>query len=63
MKPKATDKKVSLSSPMLIQIIRKSIIIYLLSAVILPAICFIFGFCVRTFFENVVKIAGSYRYN
>ena len=43
MKPEATDKKVSLSLPMLIQIIRKSIIIYLLFAVILPAICFIFG--------------------
>ena len=43
MKPEATDKKVSLSLPMLIQIIRKSLIIYLLSAVILTAICFIFG--------------------
>ena len=43
MKPEATDKKVSFSLPMLIQIIRKSLIIYLLSAVILPAICFIFG--------------------
>jgi hypothetical protein len=43
MKPKATDKKVSPSSPILTQTIRKSLIIYLLSAVTLPAICFIFG--------------------
>jgi hypothetical protein len=43
MKTKATDKKVSPSSPILIQIIRKSLIVYLLSAVIVPAICFIFG--------------------
>ena len=43
MKPEAADKKVSLSLPMLIQIIRKSLIVYLLSAVFVPTICFIFG--------------------
>ena len=43
MKPKATEKKVSPYSPILIQRIRKSLIIYLLSAVIVPAICFVFG--------------------
>ena len=43
MKPKATDKKVSPSSPILTQMIRKSLFIYLLSAVAVPAICFIFG--------------------
>ncbi|MGB5617257.1 MAG: hypothetical protein WBM78_10480 [Desulfobacterales bacterium] len=43
MKPKATDKKVSPSSSILTQIIRKSLIIYLLSAVTVPVICFIFG--------------------
>jgi hypothetical protein len=43
MKPKATDKKVSPSSPILTQIIRKILIIYLLSAVTVPVICFIFG--------------------
>ncbi len=43
MKTKATDKKVSSSSPILIQIIRKSLIIYPLSAATVLAICFIFG--------------------
>ena len=43
MKPKATDKKVSTSSPILIQVIRKSLFICLLFAVTVPAICFIFG--------------------
>ena len=43
MKLKATDKKVSPSWPILTQIIRKSLIIYLLSAVTVPVICFIFG--------------------
>ena len=43
MKTKASDKKVSSSSPIVIQIIRKSLIIYPLSAVIVLAICFIFG--------------------
>ncbi len=43
MKPKASDKKVSSSSPILTQTIRKSLIIYLLSAVTVPVICFVFG--------------------
>ena len=43
MKPKATDKKISPSSPNLTQIIRKSLIVYLLSAVAVPAICSMFG--------------------
>jgi len=43
MKSKSIDKKVSPSSPILTQIIRKSLIIYLLSSAIVPAICFIFG--------------------
>jgi len=43
MKPKATDRKVFLSLPILAQVIRKTLIIYLLSAVTVPAICFIFG--------------------
>jgi len=44
MKSKAIDKKVSPSSPTLTQVIRKSFIIYLISVVTLPVICFIFGF-------------------
>ena len=44
MKSKAIDKKVSHSSPILTQVIRKSFIIYLISVVTLPVICFIFGF-------------------
>jgi hypothetical protein len=43
MKPKANDKKVSPSSTNLPQIIRKIIIVYLMSAVIILVICFIFG--------------------
>jgi hypothetical protein len=43
MKPKAPDNNVSPSLPIRTQIVRKSLIIYLLSAVIVPAICFIFG--------------------
>ena len=43
MKPIATDKKVSPSSPNLTQIIRKILIVYLISAVTVLAICFIFG--------------------
>lgn len=43
MKPKATDKKVSSSSPILTQTIRKSLLFYLLSAVTVPFICFVFG--------------------
>ena len=44
MKPKTTDKKALSSSPILTQVIRKSLIIYLISVVTLPVICFIFGF-------------------
>ena len=43
MKPKANDKKVSPSSQNLLQIIRSILIIYLMSAVNVVAICFIFG--------------------
>ena len=43
MKPKANDMKVSPSSPNLPQIIRKILISYLISAVTVLAICFIFG--------------------
>ena len=43
MKPKATDKKVSTSSPNLPQIMRKILIVYLISAVAVLAICLIFG--------------------
>jgi hypothetical protein len=43
MKPKANDKKVSPSSPNLLQIVRKILIVYLISAVIVLVICFIFG--------------------
>jgi hypothetical protein len=43
MKPNVIDKKVTTSPSILAQIIRKSLIIYLLSAVSVPAICFIFG--------------------
>ena len=43
MKPKADDKKVSPSSPNLPQIVRKILIVYLISAVTVLVICFIFG--------------------
>jgi len=43
MKPKADDKKVSASSPNLPQIVRKILIVYLISAVTVLVICFIFG--------------------
>ncbi len=43
MKPKANGKKVSPSLPNLPQIIRKILVIYLISAVAVLAICFIFG--------------------
>jgi hypothetical protein len=43
MKPKANDKKVSPSSPNLPQIVRKILIVYLISTVIVLVICFIFG--------------------
>ena len=43
MKPKATDKKVSTSSPNLPQIMRKILLVYLISAVAVLAICLIFG--------------------
>ena len=43
MKPKANDKKVSPSSPNQPQIVRKILIVYLISAVIVLVICFIFG--------------------
>lgn len=43
MKPNATDKISSPSSTILTQIIRNSLILFLLSAVAVPAICFVFG--------------------
>ncbi len=43
MKPKANDKKVSPSSPNLPQIVRKILIVYFISAVIVLVICFILG--------------------
>ena len=43
MKPKANDKKVSPSLPNLPQIVRKILIVYLISAVAVLAICLIFG--------------------
>jgi len=43
MKPKATDQKVSTSSPDLTQIVGKISIFYLISAVTVLAICLIFG--------------------
>ena len=42
MKPKAADKRASPFSPILTQIIRKSLITYLLSAIAILAICLIF---------------------
>ncbi len=43
MKPEANDKNVSPSSPNLPQIMRIILIVYLISAAIVLAICFIFG--------------------
>ena len=43
MKSKGTDNDLSTSPFILIRLVRKSLIIYLLSAVIVPVICFIFG--------------------
>ena len=43
MKPKANDKKVSPPSPNLPQIVHKILIVYLISAVFVLVICFIFG--------------------
>lgn len=43
MKPEALDRKVSPSTPILTPAIRKGLIIYLVAAVIVPVICFIFG--------------------
>ena len=43
MKPEANDKKASPSSPNLPQIVRKILIVYLISVVIVLVICFIFG--------------------
>ena len=43
MAPKVSDKNLSPSSPNLLQIIRKILIGYLLSAVAVLVICFIFG--------------------
>ena len=43
MKPEANDKNVSPFSPNLPQIVRKISIVYLISAVIVLVICFIFG--------------------
>ena len=44
MKPKPTDKKALSFSPILSQVIRKSLLIYLGSVVILPVICLVLGF-------------------
>ena len=43
MKPKANGEKVSPFSPNLTQIIRKILVVYLVSAVTVLVICFIFG--------------------
>ena len=43
MKPKANDKKVSPSSTNLPQVIRRILIVYLISAVAVLVVCFIFG--------------------
>ena len=43
MKPEVTERKKYLSPPILTQIMRRSIILYLLSAITVPVICFIFG--------------------
>jgi hypothetical protein len=43
MKPEAIDGNVSPSSPILTQIFRKGLIIYLIAVVVVPVICFIFG--------------------
>ena len=43
MKPKAADKKNTSSLLILSQLIRKSLIIYFISAVTIPIICIIFG--------------------
>ena len=40
---RATDQKASSSSPILPQIIRKSLLIFLLFVAAVPSICFIFG--------------------
>jgi hypothetical protein len=44
MKPKPTDKKALSFSPILSQVIRKSLLIYLGSVVILLVICLVLGF-------------------
>ena len=43
MKPKATARKASISSQNLVHVMRKTIIVYLISAAIVLIICFIFG--------------------
>ena len=43
MKPNATDNDISNSSLILIRLVRKSLLVYLPSAVAVPVICFIFG--------------------
>ena len=43
MKPEAIDSKVSPFSTILTPIIRKSLIIYFIAVVIVPAVCFVFG--------------------
>jgi hypothetical protein len=43
MKTKATTQKVSISSQNLVQIMRKIIIVYFISAAIVLVICFILG--------------------
>ena len=43
MKPKATNNDITNTSLILIRLVRKSLIIYLPSAVTVPVICFIFG--------------------
>jgi hypothetical protein len=44
MKPKTTFKKALSFLPILTQVIRKILLIYLISVVILPVICLVFGF-------------------
>ena len=43
MKPQATAQKVSISSQNLVQIMRKILIVYFISAAIVLVICFVFG--------------------
>ena len=56
MRPDAIDSKISTSSPILTMIIRKSLIIYIISAAIVPLICFVFGW------RSLENIATGYLY-